>query len=60
MKLMDIFDLLTAVSIKKMAFMRIGMNEHEALNKAEFDVSDEYHIQLLDIKKINRTGNRSY
>ncbi len=29
-----------------------GMNENEAMVKAEFDVSKEYHIPLLDIRKL--------
>lgn len=47
---MDIFDVLTAISKKKMAFMHIDMND-DALIKAEFEISKEYHISLLDIKK---------
>ena len=35
-----------------MAFMHKDMNENEALIKAEFYVSKEYHIPLLDIKKL--------
>ncbi len=49
---MDIFDVLTAISKRKMAFMHAGMKENEALIKAEFDVSKDYHILLLDIKKL--------
>jgi hypothetical protein len=30
----DIFDVLTAISKRKMAFMRNGMNEREAIEKA--------------------------
>ncbi len=36
---MDIFDVLTAISKRKMAFMHVGVNENEALIKAEFYVS---------------------
>ncbi len=54
MKLMDIFDVLIAISKRKMTFMQIGMNEYEALTEAEFDISKEYHIPLLDIKKLGR------
>jgi hypothetical protein len=32
--------------------MHSGINENEALMKAEFDVSKEYHIPLFDIKKL--------
>lgn len=49
---MDIFDVLTAILKRKMEFMRAGMNENEALIKAEFDVSKNYQIQLLDIKNL--------
>jgi hypothetical protein len=28
------------------------MNENEALIKAEFEISREYHISLLDIEKL--------
>jgi|GEM_PF-515047 len=49
---MDIFDVLTAISKRKMAFMQAGVNENEALIKAEFYVSTDYHIPLLDIKKL--------
>ncbi|MFH1323075.1 MAG: hypothetical protein ABIH80_04505 [Methanobacteriota archaeon] len=28
------------------------MNKNEALIKAEFEISKEYHISLLDIKKL--------
>ncbi len=49
---MDIFDVLTAISKRKMAFMHAGVNENEALIKAEFDVSKDYHISLPDIEKL--------
>ena len=49
---MDIFDVLTAISKRKMEFMHAGMDGNEALIKAEFRISDEYHIPLLDIKKL--------
>jgi len=32
--------------------MQTDMNENEALIKAEFEISKEYHIALLDIKKL--------
>ncbi len=51
---MDIFEVLTAISKKKKAFMHSGVNEQEAQVKAEFDVSKEYHIPLFDIKKLVR------
>jgi len=49
---MDIFDVLTAISEKKMAFMQTDMNENKALFKAEFEISKEYHIPLIDIQKL--------
>ncbi len=48
---MDIFEVLTAISKQKMSFMQT-MNENEALIRAEFEISKEYHIPLLDIKKL--------
>ncbi len=53
---MDIFDVLTAISKRKRTFMYRGVNEHEALIKAELDVSKEYHISLLDIKRLVGQG----
>ncbi len=49
---MDIFDVLTAISERKKTFIDSGMNEQEALTKANLDISREYHISLLDIKKL--------
>ncbi len=49
---MDIFEVLTAISKRKKAFINNGINETEALAKAEFDVSKEYHISLFDVKKL--------
>ena len=49
---MDIFDVLTAISKRKIAFMHTDMNENEALIRAEFEISKDYHIPLLDIKKL--------
>ncbi len=51
---MDIFDVLTAISKRKKAFIHSGITEHEALMKAELDVSKEYHISLFDIRKLVR------
>ncbi len=51
---MDIFEVLTAISKRKKAFVNNGINETEALVKAELDVSNEYHIPLFDIKKLVR------
>ncbi len=51
---MDIFDVLTAISKRKKAFMHSGINENEALVKAELEVSREYRISLFDIKKLVR------
>ncbi len=49
---MDIFDVLTAISKRKLEFMHAGMDENKALINAEFDVSKDYHIRLLDIKNL--------
>jgi hypothetical protein len=49
---MDIFEVLSAISKRKKAFIHGGINEKEALKKAEIDVSKEYHIPLFDIKKL--------
>jgi hypothetical protein len=51
---MDIFDVLAAISKRKKALMRSGIKEHEALIKAQLDVSKEYHISLFDIKRLVR------
>jgi len=49
---MDIFDVLTAISERKETLMHSGMNEQAASIKAHIDISGEYHIPLLDIKKL--------
>jgi hypothetical protein len=49
---MDIFEVLSAISKRKKAFMKSGVNENKALIKAELDVSREYHISLFDIRKL--------
>lgn len=54
---MDIFDVLTAILERKMIFMQSGMNEQEAMTKASLDISREYHILLLDIKKLVGEGD---
>jgi len=51
---MEIFEVLSAISKRKKAFMHSGVNENEALIKAEFYVSKEYHIRIFDIKKLIR------
>ena len=51
---MDVFEILSAISKRKKAFIHSGNNENEALMKAELDVSKEYHISLFDIKKLVR------
>ncbi len=51
-KNMDIFDVLAAISKRKKKLMYGGVNEKEALRRAELDISEEYHIPLLDIKKL--------
>jgi hypothetical protein len=52
---MDTFDVLSAISKRKKAFMHSGINEREALMKAQVDVSKDYHIPLFDIQKLIRT-----
>ncbi len=49
---MDIFDVLSAILKRRIKFMDVGINENEALTKAEQDISEEYHISLSDIKKL--------
>ncbi len=49
---MDIFDVLNTISKRKKVIMNSGMEEQDALIKAELDISDEYHISLFDIKKL--------
>jgi hypothetical protein len=49
---MDIFDVLGAISKRKVTLMHTGINESEALTKAEIDISIEYHISLFDIEKL--------
>jgi len=49
---MDIFDVLGAISKRKITLMHTGINESEALTKAELDISIEYHISLFDIEKL--------
>jgi hypothetical protein len=49
---MDIFDVLGAISKRKVSLMHTGINESEALTKAEIDISIEYHISLFDIEKL--------
>ncbi len=51
---MDIFEVLTAILKRKKVLMHSGINEHEALDKAQLDISKEYHVSLLDIKKLVR------
>ena len=51
---MEIFDVLTAISKRKKALMHSGINEHEALARAQLDVSKEYNISLFDIKRLIR------
>ncbi|MDW7727448.1 MAG: hypothetical protein SCH70_10145 [Candidatus Methanoperedens sp.] len=51
---MDIFEVLSAIIKRKAVFMDSGIDEQEALMRAELDISKEYHIPLFDIKKIVR------
>jgi hypothetical protein len=49
---MDIFDILKSISKRKTRFIHEGMIENEASNKAKFEVSEEYHVPIHDIRKI--------
>jgi hypothetical protein len=51
---MDKFDVLQAVTTRKTEFVLKGMKENRALNKAETEISKEYHILLNDIRKLYR------
>ncbi len=51
---MDIFEVLSAISKRKKAFMHSGIDEQESLVKAELEVSKEYHISIFDVKKLVR------
>ena len=51
---MDIFEVLNAIAKRKKAFIHSGIDEQDALAKAEFDVSEEYRISLFDIRKLVR------
>lgn len=56
-KNMDIFDILQAI---KTEFMCKGMDENNARRKAEFTVSNEFHISLYDIERRYSPKNRSW
>lgn len=49
---MDIFDILKAISKRKIDLISVGMSEKGALKNAEFDISGEFHIRLQDIRKL--------
>ncbi len=49
---MDIFDILRAISKRKIDLINVGMGEKEALKNAEFDISREFHIRLQDVRKL--------
>lgn len=49
---MDIFDVLKDISNRRTEFVRVGMNEYDALKNAELNTSKEYHIPLCDIQKL--------
>lgn len=49
---MDIFDVLKAIVKRKVDLIQIGMNEKDALKNATFDISNEFHIPLRDIRKL--------
>jgi hypothetical protein len=49
---MDIFEVLSAVSKRRINLMKRGIAKNKALIKAERVVSKEYHISLSDIQKL--------
>ncbi len=51
---MDVFDVLKAISKRKVEFVRMGNSEKDALKNAEFDISSEFHIRLQDIRKLSK------
>lgn len=51
---MDIFDILKAISKRKIEIMHNGMSDKDAMTKAELDISSEYHIPLHDIRRLYR------
>ena len=53
---MDIFDVLKAISKRKVELVRVGMNEKDALRNAASDISSEFHIRLQDIRKLYSIG----
>lgn len=57
MKNMDIFDILEAI---KLEFMCKGMDENKARRRAEFTVSNDFHISLHDIERLYSSKNRSW
>lgn len=54
---MDVFDILDAIKIE---FMCKGMDEDKARRRAEFTVSNEFHISLHDIERLYNSKNRSW
>ena len=49
---MDIFDVLKAITKRKINLVHKGMDEKKALKIALFDISNNYHIKLSDIRKL--------
>jgi hypothetical protein len=49
---MDIFDVLKAISNRKVDLIENGMNEKVALKNARLNISSDYHIPLCDIIKL--------
>jgi hypothetical protein len=54
---MDIFDVLKAVSKRKIEFVHSGIDEKNALKNAEFIVSYEFHIPLHDVEILYSSRN---
>lgn len=49
---MDIFDVLKAVSKRKIELVHLGMKENAAIIKAETYVSKEFNIALNDVRRL--------
>lgn len=54
---MNIFEILEAI---KTEFMCKGMNENNARRRAEFTVSNGFHVPLHDIEKLYSSRNGSW
>lgn len=53
---MDVFDVLKAISQRKVEFVQLGIDEKKAWKRAKFDISNEFHILLHDIERLYSSG----